>query len=152
MVLIIVMMEKQPACAELYIRTPWRGSQPKEFLLHSDAMEASKTHIDYVRSYIHLRHPARTMNAVVHISLEKKARYTENLPQRTVETLTVLLNSYSRDSRAHIFRKKGKIHRNLTTKISRNTDSTSEFLFERQSYRYSLAASVVLTTAVCPPN
>jgi hypothetical protein len=52
--LIILMMEKDSACAKLYIRTPWRGSQPKEFLLHSIAMEASKTHIDYVCSYIHL--------------------------------------------------------------------------------------------------
>jgi len=49
--------------------------------LHSVAMEASKTHIDYVCSYIHLRHPARTMNVVVHISLGEKKQDTQKTYQ-----------------------------------------------------------------------
>jgi len=100
MVVIILMREESP-CAGPYIWTPWRGFQPSEFLLHSVAMKASKTHIDYVCSYIHLRHPVRTMNAVVHTGLatkKNKRRSTENLPQRTVETLTVLVTSYSRNN------------------------------------------------------
>ena len=72
MVLIILMMGKETACVALYIWTPWRDSQPKEFLLHSVAMEASKTRIeriDYVRSYIHRRQPSGTMNTVMHMYL-----------------------------------------------------------------------------------
>ena len=54
----------------------------------------------------------------------------------------------------HIYleRKKSKIHRKLATTNNRHTDSTTDLLLQRQSYRQLLAEPVLLTTTVSRIN